>query len=139
MRIQVVAQIKVVREAVASRFGLLPPAALVLSLNEPLHAAHNVVAYIVLACQQPDYRPRRLRGGTAAAPAPGGVLIGERAFAPAPVGILFGLEPFDCSLDLGCVQIDADCAQPGESRKRAVNVRDAPSPPPGALRRLVAL
>src|SRR5579862_1027523 len=98
-----------------------------------------MLADSVLARDQPDQRPRRLRRGAGPAPVPRHVLVRERALAPSAVGILLRLEPRDGFLDPRLVDINADRAQARQRRESSVDIVDAPAAPPSAGRRLIFL
>src|SRR5262249_33135636 len=97
------------------------------------------VADAVLAGEQTDHRPRRLRCGAGAAAAPCAILVRKRALAPSAVFVLPGFEPRDGALDPGLVDVDADLAQPRERREGSVDIVDTPAAPPPASARLVLL
>ena len=94
---------------------------------------------LVLAGQQSDHRPRGLRRRADAAPAPGRVLVAETALAPSAVGVLHRLEPGDRRAESRARWIDANRAQTRKRRASAVNIVDAPTPPPRAVVLLLAL
>src|SRR5580698_5485992 len=57
MRVHVVAQIEMIREASAGELGILPASVAVLSLDQPRNAAPRAVADIVFASDQSDQGP----------------------------------------------------------------------------------
>src|ERR1700687_4040882 len=111
VRIEMVAQVEMVGETGAGELALLPVAALALALQEPLHAAHQVLTDPVLAGDQPDHRPRGLRRRAGAASVPGRVLVAQTALAPSAVLALLGLEPVDRTFDPRLPRIHADSTQ----------------------------
>src|SRR5208282_378233 len=119
-----------IRKPGARELGLLPVASFALPLQEPLQTAHQMRADAVLAGQQFDHRPRGLRRRAGAAPAPGRILVAETALAPSAVLVLFRLEPRDRTLDPRLARADANRTQSRKRRAGAVNVVDAPTPPP---------
>src|SRR5579875_3635686 len=133
VRVEVVAQVKMIGKPGASEFGLIPASALVLALKQPIHSAAYGSADFILAGQQTNQRPCGLAGGAGAASAPGAILVTERTLAPAAVGVLMVLEPLHGALNPRLGHVDADCAQAGERGKSAVNIVDAPAPPPCAV------
>src|SRR5262249_15657201 len=139
MGIHVVAQVEVIGKTGAGGFGLIPRARLVLPFEQPIHAAREVVADLILTREQTDQGPRGLAGGAVTASAPGAIFMGETAFTPSAVGVLMFLEPRDRAPNPGFVDLDPDRPQPRERRESAVNVIDPPPSPPRTVGFLLAL
>src|ERR1700733_16202170 len=70
VRIEVVAQVKMIGESRAGKFALVPRARVVLTLQQPCDAPPDVIADVIFTREQAHDRPRGLRGRAGAAPAP---------------------------------------------------------------------
>src|ERR1700752_5138255 len=93
----------------------------------------------VFTGDQSDQSPRGLRRGAGSTAVPRRIFVRERALAPSAVGILFRLEPIHRALDPRLVDVDPDCAEPGQGGEGAVDKIDTPASAPSTGRRLISL
>src|SRR5216683_774008 len=96
-------------------------------------------AEIGLTRDQSDQSPRGLRCGAGPPSVPCRIFVRKRALAPSAIGILFRLEPIYSALDPRLVDIDTDCAEPGERGESPVNKVDTPASAPSTFGRLISL
>src|ERR1700685_2358783 len=94
IRVQMVLQVKDLRETGASKLGFVPGAVVVLMRNEPLDGALDGRIVRANAFQKTDQAPGCLRGGTLPFRLQSGIVVGEDGLAEATIGVLDRAEPF---------------------------------------------
>src|SRR5262245_23249114 len=134
--VEVVADVEVAREARARELGLVPVAVLALGARQPGDGALDGRRTLAAGGEQREQRPAGLRGGRAAAPALGAILVGGERLAEAAVRVLHALEPGDRTADRRGAERLARTRQRRQGGARPVEVVRAPAPEPGAVRLL---